>query len=83
LIIIYHTQAKVETFRLLYFRLGYCGRDEEVKALTIIAIGSAGEFIQLVYCFLEDFMHSFPSGLGTFFGKLRSTLEFHLKSNKN
>ena len=34
-------QAKVETLRLLYFRLGYCGSDEEVKALTLVAIGAA------------------------------------------
>ena len=37
-------QAKVETLRLLYFRLGYCGNDEEVKALTLVAIGAAGSF---------------------------------------
>ena len=32
-------QAKVEKFRLLNFRLGYCGSDEEVKALDLITIG--------------------------------------------
>ena len=36
--------AKVETLRLLFFRLGYCGCDEEVKALTLIAIGAAESF---------------------------------------
>ena len=41
LISIYKTRAKLETFRLLYFRLGYCGSDEEVKALKIEAIGAA------------------------------------------
>ena len=40
-------QAKVETLRLLYFRLGYCGNDEEVKALTLVAIGAAGSFWEL------------------------------------
>ena len=34
-------QAKVETLRLLYFRLGYCGNDEEILALTSVAIGAA------------------------------------------
>jgi hypothetical protein len=37
-------QAKVETLRLLYFRLGYCGSDEEVKVLTSVAIGAAESF---------------------------------------
>ena len=37
-------QAKVETLRLLYFRLGYCGSDEAVKVLTSVAIGAAGSF---------------------------------------
>ena len=37
-------QAKVETLRLLYFRLGYCGSDEEVKLLTSVAIGAAESF---------------------------------------
>ena len=37
-------QAKVENLRLLYFRLGYCGSDEEVKTLTLKAIGAAGSF---------------------------------------
>ena len=37
-------QAQVETLRLLYFRLGYCGRDEEVKALTSVTIGAAESF---------------------------------------
>ena len=32
-------QAKVEKFRLLHFQLGYCGSDEEVKALDLIRIG--------------------------------------------
>ena len=40
-------QAKVETLRLLYFRLGYCGSDEEVEALTLVAIGAAGSFWEL------------------------------------
>ena len=40
-------QAKVETLRLLHFRLGYCGSDEEVKALTSVAIGAAESFWQL------------------------------------
>ena len=35
-------QAKVETLRLPYFRLGYCGSDEEIKALTSVAIDEAG-----------------------------------------
>jgi len=30
--------------RLLYFRLGYCGSDKEVKALTSVAIGAAESF---------------------------------------
>jgi len=38
-------QAKVETLGLLYFRLGYCGSDEEIKALTLVAIGAAGSFL--------------------------------------
>ena len=38
-------QAKVETLRLLHFRLGYCGSDEEVKALTLIAVGAAESFL--------------------------------------
>ena len=38
-------QAKAETLRVLYFRLGYCGIDEEVKALTLVAIGAAGSFL--------------------------------------
>ena len=42
-------QAKVETPRLLYFRLDYCGSDEEVKALTLVAIGAAESFF--VYFF--------------------------------
>ena len=37
-------QTKVETLRLPYFRLGYCGSDEEVKALTSVAIGAAESF---------------------------------------
>jgi hypothetical protein len=40
-------QAKVETLRLLYFRLGYCGSDEEAKALTLVAIGAAESFWEL------------------------------------
>ena len=40
-------QAKVETLRLPYFRLGYCGSVEEVKALTLVAIGAAGSFWEL------------------------------------
>jgi hypothetical protein len=44
LITIQLDQAKVETFINLYFRLGYCGNDEEVKALTSVAIGAAGSF---------------------------------------
>ena len=31
----------------LYFRLGYCGSDEEVKALTLVAIGAAERFCEL------------------------------------
>ena len=42
-------QAKVETFRLLHFRLGYCGSDEEVLALTLVAIGAAESFC-LLFC---------------------------------
>jgi hypothetical protein len=38
-------QAKVETHRLPYFRLGYCGSVEEVIALTSVAIGAAGSFL--------------------------------------
>jgi hypothetical protein len=38
-------QAKVETLRLSYFRLGYCGIDEEVEALTLKAIGAAESFL--------------------------------------
>ena len=38
-------QAKVETLRLPCFRLGYCGNDEEVKALTSVAIGAAESFL--------------------------------------
>ena len=38
-------QAKVETLRLLYFRLGYCGSDEEVKAPTLLAIGAEESFL--------------------------------------
>ena len=34
-------QAKVETPRLIHFRLGYSGNEEEVKALTLVAIGAA------------------------------------------
>ena len=37
-------QAKVENLRLLNFRLGYCGSDEEVKALTLVARGAEGSF---------------------------------------
>ena len=37
-------QAKVETLHLLYFRLGYCGSDKEVKVLTSVAIGAAESF---------------------------------------
>ena len=37
-------QAKVETLRLLQIRLGYCGDDEELKALTLVAIGAAESF---------------------------------------
>ena len=37
-------QTKVETLRLLYFRLGYCGSGEEVKALTSVAICAAESF---------------------------------------
>jgi len=40
-------QAKVETLRLLYFRLGYCVSDEEILALTSVAIGAAESFWQL------------------------------------
>ena len=39
-----HFQVKVEPPRLPYFRLGYCGNDEEVKALTLEAIGAAESF---------------------------------------
>ena len=45
-------QAKVETLRLLYFRLGYCGSDEEVKAQTLIAIGAAESLFNLFIVFL-------------------------------
>ena len=38
-------QAKAETLRLIYFRLGYCGSDEEVKALTLIVIVAAESFL--------------------------------------
>ena len=37
-------QEKVETLRLLQIRLGYCGGDEELKALTLVAIGAVGSF---------------------------------------
>ena len=43
-------QAKVETLRLLYFRLGYCGSDEEVKAPTLLAIGAAASFFVYFFC---------------------------------
>ena len=33
--------AKVEIPIYRYFRLGYCGGDEEIKALTLVAIGAA------------------------------------------
>ena len=45
-------QAKVETLRLLHFRLGYCGSDEEVKALTSVAIGAAESLFNLFIVFL-------------------------------
>jgi hypothetical protein len=38
-------QAKVEALRLLHFRLGYCGNEEEDKALTLVAIGAAESFL--------------------------------------
>jgi hypothetical protein len=34
-------EPKQNTSVNLNFRLGYCGRDEEVKALTLEAIGAA------------------------------------------
>ena len=37
-------QAEVKTLRLLHFLLGYFGNDEEVKALTLVAIGEAESF---------------------------------------
>ena len=43
-------QAKVETLRLLQIRLGYCGDDEELKALTLVAIGAAGSFFVYFFC---------------------------------
>ena len=48
-------QTKVETLRLPYFRLGYCGSDEEVKALTSLAIGVAESF---VYFFFKLVKHA-------------------------
>ena len=44
-------QAKVETLRLLHFRLSYCGSDEEVKALTLVAIGAAESLFNLYFVF--------------------------------
>ena len=44
-------QAKVETLRLLYFRLGYCGSNEEVKALTLVAIVAAESLFNLFIVF--------------------------------
>ena len=44
-------QAKVETLRLLYFRLGYCGSDEEVKVLPSVAIGAAGSLFNFLIVF--------------------------------
>ena len=44
-------QAKVETLRLLHFRLGYCGSDEEVKALTLLAVGAAESLFNLYFVF--------------------------------
>ena len=38
-------QAKAQPLRLLHFRLGYCGSDKEVLALTLVAIGAAESFL--------------------------------------
>ena len=36
--------AEALTLYTVKFRLGYCGTDEEVKALTLVAIGAAESF---------------------------------------
>ena len=46
-----------------------CGTDEEGKSTSFNSKGRSREFIQLIYCFLNAFMCSLRSGLGTFFGK--------------
>ena len=71
-------QAKVETLRLLYFRLGYCGIDEEVKALTLVSIGAAGSLFNLFIVFFKAFMRSFLSSFVYFFAE-KSTLSWPLK----
>ena len=62
-------QAKVETLRLLYFRLGYCGIDEEVKAITLVAIGAAGSLFNLFIVFLRPSCFRFSQVLFTFLRK--------------
>jgi hypothetical protein len=58
---------------LLHFRLGYCGSDEEVKALTLVAIGAAGSFWVL---FSEKSTLSWP--LKRLESQKRNCLAFHI-----